>query len=64
MQVRELVLKAYRWTYIVTGVLEPRFGKLLGDMINAAQAARIEAAMAPLMYAMPATGQPSPAMAA
>ena len=63
-QVRELLLKAYRWTYIVTGVLEPRFGKLLGDMINPAQAARIEAAMAPLMYAMPAAGQPSPAMAA
>ncbi|AGW89792.1 hypothetical protein [Cupriavidus sp. DF5525] len=63
-QIAETVLKAYRWTYIVTGALEPRFGKLLTDMVTETQMARIQAAMAPLMYAMPAGGQPSPAMAA
>ncbi|WP_454735306.1 hypothetical protein [Cupriavidus necator] len=63
-QIAATVLKAYRWTYIVTGALEPRFGKLLTDMVTETQMARIQAAMAPLMYAMPASGQPSPAMAA
>lgn len=63
-QIAASVLKAYRWTYIVTGALEPRFGKLLTDMVTETQMARIQAAMAPLMYAMPASGQPSPAMAA
>ena len=28
-QVRDTVLKAYRWQYIVSGVLEPRFQKVL-----------------------------------
>lgn len=63
-EVEAVLLKAYRWTYIVSGVLEPRFAKLLGEMTTDAQRARIEAAMAPLMYAMPATGAPVPAMAA
>jgi hypothetical protein len=64
MEIEATVLKAYRWTYIVTGALEPRFCKLLGDMVSEAQMARIQSAMAPLMYAMPASGQPLPAMAA
>ncbi|MGO4307065.1 hypothetical protein [Cupriavidus sp. RAF12] len=64
MEVEAAVLKAYRWTYIVSGVLEPRFRKLLGEMVDATQMARIEAAMAPLLYAMPASGAPVPAMAA
>ncbi|MGO4762851.1 hypothetical protein AB4120_09925 [Cupriavidus sp. 2KB_3] len=63
-EVEAVVLKAYRWTYIVSGMLEPRFSKLLGGMVDAEQMARIEAAMAPLMYAMPAAGVPIPAMAA
>jgi len=47
------MLKAYRWQYIVSGVMEPRFQKTLFDLVNAAQRARIEAAMAPLAYAVP-----------
>ncbi len=58
------VLKAYRWTYIVSGMFEPRFCKLLDEMTNDAQKARIQAAMGPLMYAVPASGAPEPAMAA
>ena len=48
------VLKAYRWQYIVSGVMEPRFQKVLFGLVDAAQAARIQAALAPLTYAVPA----------
>jgi hypothetical protein len=43
------ILDAYRWQYIVSGVLEPRFGQLLGSMITPAQNRRIQDALAPLM---------------
>jgi hypothetical protein len=33
--------------------MEPRFQKTLSDLVTAAQRARIEAAMAPLAYAVP-----------
>lgn len=62
--VEAVILKAYRWTFIVSGMLEPRFIKLMDAMTTEAQRARIEAALAPLMYAMPAAGVPVPAMAA
>jgi hypothetical protein len=52
--VHATVLKAYRWQYIVSGVMEPRFQKLLASMSTAAQLNRIEAALAPLMSATPA----------
>jgi len=52
-QVNATVLKAYRWQYIVSGVMEPRFQKVLGDMINQKQMQRIQSALAPLMSAMP-----------
>jgi hypothetical protein len=48
------VLKAYRWQYIVSGVMEPRFQKTLFSLLDAAQAERIQAALAPLSYAVPA----------
>jgi hypothetical protein len=48
------VLKAYRWQYIVSGVMEPRFRKLLASLVSAAQMAKIQGALEPLMYAMPA----------
>ena len=53
MQVHDAVLKAYRWQYIVSGVMEPRFQKVLFGLVDEAQAARIQAALAPLTYAMP-----------
>ena len=52
-QVHAGVLKAYRWQYIVSGVMEPRFQKALFSLVDAAQAARIQAALAPLTYAVP-----------
>jgi hypothetical protein len=52
-QVRETLLKAYRWQYIVSGTLEPRFQKLLGQLVSDAQMSRIQAALGPLSYAVP-----------
>jgi hypothetical protein len=54
-QVHATALKAYRWQYIVSGVTEPRFQKVLGELIDAAQMQRIQQALAPLMSAMPRT---------
>ena len=47
-QLKDGVLKAYRWQYIVSGVQEPHFAKTLGGMIDAAQSERISAALAPI----------------
>ena len=52
-QIHATVLKAYRWQYIVSGAMEPRFQKTLFGLIDAEQGARIQAALAPLMYAVP-----------
>jgi hypothetical protein len=57
-QLRDSVLKAYRWQYIVSGVGEPRFQKLLSSMVTAEQMARIQAALQPLAYAKPAGALP------
>ncbi|MEK9971438.1 MAG: hypothetical protein VW600_20055 [Ferrovibrio sp.] len=43
------LLKAYRWTYIISGVQVPRFQELLGGMISEAQFQRIQTALAPIM---------------
>ena len=47
------VLKAYRWQYIVSGVMDPRFQKVLFSTLNEGQKARIQDALAPLSYATP-----------
>jgi hypothetical protein len=52
-QVHAGVLKAYRWQYIVSGVMEPRFQKALFSLLNDEQAGRIQRALAPLTYAVP-----------
>ena len=59
-QVREGVLKAYRWQYIVSGVGEPRFQTLLLALVTDAQMRRIQQALAPLAYAMPSRRPPLP----
>ena len=51
--VHATILKAYRWQYIVSGAMEPRFQKVLGRVVNAAQMQRIEEALAPLMACVP-----------
>jgi len=47
--IHRAMLEAYRWQYIVSGVQDPRFLEVLGSMINAEQAARINAALAPIV---------------
>jgi hypothetical protein len=44
-----VVLKAYRWQYIISGVEEQRFLKLLHAMITEAQGHRINEALAPIL---------------
>jgi hypothetical protein len=48
-RVRDGVLHAYRWQYIVSGVEEPRFQGILGSLISKAQGTRISEALAPIM---------------
>lgn len=48
-KVRTLVLKAYRWQYIVSGVQEPRFMRILGDLITPQHAEQISSALAPIV---------------
>ena len=52
-QINNTVLKAYRWQFIVSGVMEPRFQKILQGLISEAQMLRIQAALEPLTYAVP-----------
>jgi hypothetical protein len=49
-RVRTGVLAAYRWQYIISGVQEPRFVKILGGMITKSQSDRIGDALAPVMH--------------
>ena len=48
-RLRDGVLKAYRWQYIVSGVQDPRFAGILADLVDDVQMARIVAALAPMM---------------
>jgi hypothetical protein len=52
-QIRDKILKAYRWQYIVSGVMEPRFRKILFATIGEKDATKIQNALAPLTYALP-----------
>ena len=47
--VRDVLLKAYRWQYIVSGVLEPRFAEVMAELVTPAQMERIGAALLPIM---------------
>jgi hypothetical protein len=48
-KLREVMIKAYRWQYIGSGVQEERFQKALGGMITEAQMSRIGSALAPIV---------------
>ncbi|MCM2311642.1 MAG: hypothetical protein NDI84_09570, partial [Steroidobacteraceae bacterium] len=47
--IKDGVLGAYRWQYIVSGVEHPHFARLLGSMTTPAQMARIQAALATIV---------------
>jgi len=46
--IHALVLRAYRWQYILSGAALPRFLEILGSLVTAEQAQRITQALAPL----------------
>ena len=54
-------LKAYRWQYIVSGVMQPRFQKVLFGTMSPGQVKRVNDALVPLLSAVPA--EPSPIVA-
>jgi hypothetical protein len=47
--VRAVFLRAYRWQYIGSGTTDERFLGVLGDLVDAEQAARIQAALQPFL---------------
>ncbi len=47
--VRDGLLRAYRWQYILSGVQEPRFSGILGSLINEQQGERIRTALGTLI---------------
>jgi hypothetical protein len=49
--IKKVVLGAYRWQYIISGVRHPHFGKLLAGMTTPAQMQRIQTALAPIISA-------------
>jgi len=51
VNIKSVVLGAYRWQYIITGVRHPHFRKLLASMTTPAQMQRIQTALAPIMTA-------------
>ena len=51
-RVRETVLRAYRWQYIMSGAQDERFSAILEDLIDDEQAARIGNALKPIAQAM------------
>lgn len=52
-QIDALLLKAYRWQYIVSGTMEPRFCQVLFSLLDDEQARRVQLALEPLAYARP-----------
>ena len=49
-RLKAVLLKAYRWQYIVSGVQEPRFAALLGELTTEAQRQRVGEALAPILH--------------
>ena len=47
--IRDVLLEAYRWQYIVSGVKEPRFVEALKSLVTPAQMDRIGNALAPML---------------
>jgi len=47
--IKDGILRAYRWQYIVSGVKDPRFTGILAGLITDEQARRVTTALTPLM---------------
>jgi hypothetical protein len=46
--IHDLLLRAYRWQYILTGAQEPRFAEVLKSLVTPAQMERVAQALAPI----------------
>lgn len=57
--VAALTLRAYRWQYIVSGALQPRFQAALAALTTPAQQARVSEALAPLLESVGTLGEPA-----
>jgi len=55
-EIKRVVLGAYRWQYIITGVRHPHFGRLLASMTTPGQMQRVQAALAPILSASTSAG--------
>lgn len=51
-RITAVLLKAYRWQYILWGVQEPRFAALLAELTTEAQRERIGSALAPIFQGL------------
>jgi hypothetical protein len=49
IRIEKSALDAYRWQYIITGLLHPHFGLLLTSMTTSEQMSRIMTSLAPIM---------------
>ena len=47
--VRDLIVRAYRWQYIISGVQHPHFSRMLVEMTTPAQLQRIQQALGPIL---------------
>lgn len=47
--IKDLLVKAYRWQYIITGVQHRHFGRLLTEFTTGAQMEKIQRALEPIM---------------
>lgn len=63
-RILETLVKAYRWQYIVSGVMQPRFQRVLFGTLNEAQEQRINSALGPLLGARPVAAHPAMTAAA
>jgi hypothetical protein len=50
-EIKASVLAAYRWQYIISGVQQPHFAKLLSGMTTAGQMTQIQTALRSIMHA-------------
>jgi hypothetical protein len=51
VRIESVLVAAYRWQYIISGVQHQHFGRLLADMTTPTQMARIQASLAPIVAA-------------
>ncbi|MBL8268079.1 hypothetical protein [Steroidobacter sp.] len=48
-QIRETMMRAYRWQYIVSGAQHPQMMKMMSGMVTRQQLQRVQAALAPIL---------------